>query len=96
MCSTHSVLLLVYYYSCFVLGQIFNTILIHFILILEFNDYFNYCFRELSKFNDSLLAKQIWRLKNIENSLFHIVFKAKFFPNCSIMDYESPNKGSFA
>lgn len=53
-------------------------------------------FRELSKFNDSLLAKQLWRLEKNENCLFHKVFKAKFFPNCSIMDCESSNKGSYA
>ena len=35
-------------------------------------------FRELGKFNGSLLAKQIWGLANNEESLFHKVFKAKF------------------
>ena len=53
-------------------------------------------FRELSRFNDSLLAKQVWRLKNNEDSLFHRVFKAKFFPNCSIMEANSSSKGSYA
>ena len=53
-------------------------------------------FRELGKFNDLLLAKQIWRLANNEKSLFHKVFKAKFFPNCSIMECETLNKGSYA
>lgn len=53
-------------------------------------------FRELGKFNDSLLTKQIWRLKNNEESLFHKVFKAKFFPDCSILDCEAYNKGSYA
>lgn len=53
-------------------------------------------FKELSKFNDSLLAKQIWRLDKKEDSLFHKVFKAKFFPNCSIMECECSNKGSFS
>ena len=53
-------------------------------------------FRELSKFNDSLLAKQVWRLNSQENSMFHKVFKAKFFPNCSIMDCDNSNKGSYA
>ena len=53
-------------------------------------------FKELSKFNDSLLAKQIWCLDKNEDSLFHKVFKAKFFPNCSIIECESFNKGSYA
>ena len=52
-------------------------------------------FRELGKFNGSLLAKQIWGLANNEESLFHKVFKAKFFPNCSIMECENLNKGSY-
>jgi len=53
-------------------------------------------FRELSRFNDSLLAKQVWHLKNNEDSLFHRVFKAKKFPNCSIMEANSSSKRSYA
>lgn len=53
-------------------------------------------FRKLGKFNDLLLAKKIWRLANNEESLFHRVFKAKFFLNCSIMECENSNKGSYA
>ena len=53
-------------------------------------------FRELSKFNDSFLAKQIWRLHTCEDTLLHKVFKAKFFPECSVMECVSLNKGSFA
>ena len=53
-------------------------------------------FQELSKFNDSLLAKQIWRLKTCENKLLHKVFKAKIFPDCLIMECTNPNKGLYA
>lgn len=53
-------------------------------------------FKELGKFNDSLLAKQIWRLEKNEDCLFHRVFKAKFFPNGSVMNYDYSNKGSYA
>ena len=53
-------------------------------------------FRELSRFNDSLLAKQVWHVKNNEDSLFHRVFKAKKFPNCSIMEANSSSKRSYA
>jgi len=53
-------------------------------------------FKELSRFNDSLLAKQVWHLMNSEESLFHRVFKAKFFPNCSIIEANSSSKGSYA
>ena len=38
-------------------------------------------FKELSLFNDALLAMQTWRLLHNQNSLFHKVFKSKFFPS---------------
>ena len=43
-------------------------------------------FKDLSLFNDVLLAKQTWRLLHDMSSLFYRVFKAKYFPNTSVME----------
>ena len=50
----------------------------------------------LTKFNNSLLAKQVWWLIHQEESLFARVFKAKFYLNCSLFDVPSSTKGSYA
>ena len=50
----------------------------------------------LSLFNDALLAKQTWRLLHDTSSLFYIVFKAKFFPNTSVMEAKVPTNASYA
>ena len=52
-------------------------------------------FKDLQKFNDAVLAKQVWRLLEDKSSFFHRFFKAKFFPNGSIFDAKD-DKGSFA
>ena len=53
-------------------------------------------FRDLSKFNDALLAKQVWRLIHNQSSMLHKIFKAKFFPRSSIMEPRCSAKASFA
>ena len=53
-------------------------------------------FKELPIFNDALLAKQTWRLLHNKHSLFYRVFKAKFFPNCTIMEAKEGHGGSYA
>ena len=53
-------------------------------------------FKDLSRFNDALLAKQTWCLLHDKNSLFYRVFKAKFFPYCTIMEAANPSSASYA
>ena len=43
-------------------------------------------FKEIEKFNDALLAKQVWRMINNSDSLCHHVFKAIFFLDCFILE----------
>ena len=52
-------------------------------------------FKEFAKFNDAMLAKQVWRLIHDTNSLFYRVFKSKYFPNDTIFDAKQ-SSGSFA
>lgn len=52
-------------------------------------------FKDLCKFNDAMLAKQVRRLINNEDSLFYKVLKSKYFPNFTIFEAKSTN-GSYA
>ncbi|XP_023900707.1 uncharacterized mitochondrial protein AtMg00310-like [Quercus suber] len=53
-------------------------------------------FKEIEKFNDALLAKQVWQIINNPDSLCHRVFKARFFPDCSILEARESIVGSYA
>ena len=48
-------------------------------------------FKDLEKFNEAMLAKQVWRLLVDHSSLFYQVLSVKYFPRGSIFDA----KGSF-
>ena len=52
-------------------------------------------FKEIEKFKDALLAKQVWRMINNPDSLYHKVFKARFFPECSILEVRDSICGSY-
>lgn len=53
-------------------------------------------FRDLRKFNEALLGKQVWNLYQKPNSLLHKVYKAKYFPESTILEAKSRNCGSYA
>ncbi|XP_050258807.1 uncharacterized protein LOC126703778 [Quercus robur] len=52
-------------------------------------------FKDLAKFNDVMLAKQVWRLSHDTSSLFYRVFKARYFPNGTIF-YAKQKSDSYA
>lgn len=53
-------------------------------------------FRDLVLFNDSLLAKQAWRLMQNKEILYYKIFKARFFPHCPFMEVKDLALGSYA
>ena len=53
-------------------------------------------FKEIEKFNDALLAKQVWRMLKNPDTLCHRVFKARFFSDCSILEANPSVNRSYA
>ena len=51
--------------------------------------------KDLEKFNEATLAKQVWRLLVDHSSLFYRVFRAKYFPIDSVF-YAQVSSGSYA
>ena len=49
----------------------------------------------MEKFNEVMLAKQVWRLLTDHTCLFYLVFSSKYFPNGSVLDAK-PSSGSYA
>ena len=52
-------------------------------------------FKEIEKFNDALLAKQVWCMMHNLDSLCYKVFKVRFFPNCFILEANECKVGSY-
>lgn len=52
-------------------------------------------FRQLSYFNQALMAKQVWRMMEKPESLVAQVFKARYFKNCDIVEAQLGNNPSF-
>ena len=53
-------------------------------------------FKDIENFNLAILGKQIWWLLHNKDSLFYKVFKARYFPNCTILEEGVNEKGSYA
>ena len=53
-------------------------------------------FRDLTLYNDLLLARQAWHLIHNKSSLFYKVFKVKYFPNCTLMVANDTTYDSYA
>ena len=53
-------------------------------------------FKEIEKLHDALLAKQVWCMMHNPDSLCYKVFKARFFPNCLILEANECTVGSYA
>ncbi|XP_065619131.1 uncharacterized protein LOC136063137 [Quercus suber] len=53
-------------------------------------------FKDLTMFNEAMLARLAWRLLHDDNSLFYRVFKAHFFPRYSILEAKESSSASYS
>ena len=53
-------------------------------------------FKDLTMFNEAMLAKLAWRLLHDDNSLFYRDFKARFFPRETILEAKDSSSASYA
>lgn len=53
-------------------------------------------FRDLHSFNIAMLARQGWRLIQNPDSLCSRLLKAKYFPNCNVLDAQSRKQMSYS
>ena len=53
-------------------------------------------FKDLTMFNEAMLAKLAWRLLHDDNSLFYRVFKARFFPRETSLEAKDSSSASYA
>ena len=53
-------------------------------------------FKDLTMFNEAMLAKLAWRLLHDDNSIFYRIFKARFFPTRTILEAKELASASYA
>ena len=64
-------------------------------LSLFFKIYWQLGFQDLQKFNNAMLAKQVWCLIHDKDTPLYKVFSVKYFPTGSILDALVHPKSSY-
>ena len=52
-------------------------------------------FKNFNLFNQAMIAKQFWRIQDNPNSLLTRTFKKKYFPGCSLREYQHKSHHSW-